>query len=314
MVRDKNKKRNIKIEKDGRNENLKFAVSQWIYGGEPVEESMERLAKYRYTGIEIMGEPKKVDVKKTKELLESYELEAPSVAGIWPPERDLINADEKVRRATLQYIKDCVKMIAELGGCVFSGFIPSGVMKMEPMASEGEEWQWAVEGTRKAARYAANFGVKLGIEPINRFETYFINRADQALKLLEDVNMNNVGIVLDNFHLNIEEPSTINAIKKVGKHLINFHVADNNRMPPGQGQSDWKAITATLREIRYDGYLVMEFLPPIDRTPLKRLQYGIREVDESLRGFLTTHGTARMTKEYYDESTNYAIDFLKKLL
>lgn len=291
---------------------MKFGFSNWIFGGEPIEETMERLAKYGYDGIEIMGELTEVNVQKTRELLESYELEAPSVAGIWPRERDLISTNEKIRQSTIQYVKDCIKMIADLGGRVFSGFIPSSVMKMQPMASEEREWQLAIESTKEVARYALDFNIKLGIEPINRFETYFINRADQALKLIEDVNMDNVGVTLDNFHLNIEESSTVDAIKKVDRKLVNFHVSDNNRMPPGQGQSDWKAITNALTEIGYDDYMMMEYLPPVDRTPLRSIQYETEGIDESVREFLLAHGTARMTKEYNDESAKYAIRFMKK--
>lgn len=289
---------------------LKFGVSNWIYGGEPIEQTMERLAKCGYDGIEIMGEPKEVNIEKTKELLKSYGLEAPSVAGIWPHGRDLISTDEKIRQSTIQYAKDCVKMIADLGGHLVSGFIPT--MKPAPMASEEEEWQLAIKSTKEVAKYAADFGVKLGIEPLNRLETYLINRADQALKLMMDANMENVGIVLDNFHLNIEESSTPDAIKKVGKNLVNFHVADNNRLPPGQGQCDWKDITSALKEIGYGGYLIMEYLPPVDRTPLKSTQYKTEEKGEPVSEFLATHGTARMTKEYYDESTKSGIDYLKK--
>lgn len=291
---------------------MKVGISNWIYAGEPIEKTMGRLARFGYDGIEIIGEPKEINVKEVKELSLSYGLEIPSVAGIWPPRRDLINPDEKIRRSTIQYVKDCIKMIATLGGYVFSGFIPSAVMKTQPITSEKREWQLAIKSTKELAEYALDFDVKLGIEPINRFETYFINRADQALKLIEDVNMDNVGVTLDNFHLNIEESSTTDAIKKIGKKLVNFHVADNNRMPPGQGQSDWKAITNALKEIKYGKYMIMEYLPPIDRTPLKRMRYETKKIEKSVQEFLLTHGTARMTKEYYDESAKDAIDFIKK--
>lgn len=293
---------------------LKFGVSNWIYGGEPLETTMERLSRNKYDGIEIMGEPTEINIEKTKELLKSYKLRAPSVAGIWPAGRVLISANEKIRKSTIRYVKDCVKMIAELDGHIFSGYIPSSVMNLQPMASEEKEWQLAIKVTRDITKYALDFDVKLGIEPINRFETYLINRADQALKLLEDVNMDNVGITLDLFHLNIEEASTIDAIKKVGKHLINFHVADNNRMPPGQGHLDWKGITNALKEIKYGGYMIMEYLPPIDRTPLKSKYYDTRKMTGSVGEFLSTHGTAIMTKEYYDRSAKNAIEFLKKFL
>ena len=185
-------------------------------------------------------------------------------------------------------------------------------MKMQPLASEAKEWRLAIDSTKEIAGYASDFSVVIGIEPINRFETYFINRANQALKLVEDVNMENVGVTLDNFHLNIEESDSADAIRKTGDRLVNFHVADNNRMPAGQGQSDWKAITNALKEINYDKYIIMEYLPPVDRTPLKTKRYEAETDEENISEFLLTHGTTRLTKEYYDESAGDAINFIKK--
>ena len=294
---------------------MKFAVNNFIYGEEPFEETLKRLAKYGYDGVEIVSfEPETMNANEIKGLLKSYELEPRSVCGVWPPEKDLISGDRKSREAAIQYAKVCCKLIADLEGDLFTGMVPSAVLKIKPMASEEEEWRWGVEGIRNVAKYAADFGVRIAIEPLNRFETYFINRSDQALRLMQDINMDNVGIMLDNFHMNIEESSPLEAIKIAGKHLWGFHVADSNRMPPGQGHTDWKAIINALKGIGYDDYLVMEFLAPMDRTPIKTISYEDKHSGKPLVEYLIAHGTRTLSRKYYDQATEYSINYMKKLL
>jgi len=275
---------------------------------------MERASKSGLQGITIVGFPYQLDVKGIKDLLSTYNLECVGTTGMWPEEMDLINPDEKVRRKTVQYIKDCCKMSADLGGNIFSGLVPSAVGKIKPLSSPRSEWEWAVEGIREAARYAEDLGIKLGIEPINRFETYFINRAEQALKLMKAVNMDNVKVVLDSFHLNIEEASPIGAILSVGSNLMDFHVADSNRMPPGKGHLDWRSIIIALKHIGYDGYLTLEFLTPIDRTAFEEGEKAGGETDEVLTEYIISHGSGTLSKRYYDEATKWSVEYLKMFI
>ncbi len=114
--------------------------------------------------------------------------------------------------------------------------------------------------------------------------------------------------------MNIEEVSSIEAIKKTGSKLLDFHVADSNRMPPGMGHTDWKEILNALKEIGYDDYLNMEFLTPIDRSPLSMMKERDVKVDEDLKKYLVLHGTGALSKEYYDEVTEHSIKYLKGLL
>ena len=110
-------------------------------------------------------------------------------------------------------------------------------------------------GSRKhweCAEYSEGLGVKLGIEPWNRYETYFINRTEQALKLMREVDCRNVGVWLDTFHMNIEEESIAKAIEETGPHLIHLHVADSNRAAPGRGHINFKPIVMALKKIKYD--------------------------------------------------------------
>ena len=162
--------------------------------------------------------------------------------------RDLVHEDHYVRLASVQYVKDCLSLVASLGGKILT-VVPSTVGKVVPMASPEEEWRWCVEGLKECQAHAEEVGVRIGVEPLNRFETYFINRADQAVAMAKDVG-GNCGVALDIFHMNIEEADWAQAIRDTGDHLVDFHVADNNRMPPGQGAIDWEAIVAGARRHR----------------------------------------------------------------
>lgn len=126
--------------------------------------------------------------------------------------------------------------------------VPSTVGKVKPLASPAEEWKWAVEGLKEVAAFAQDNGLTAGIEPLNRFETYFINRHDQALRLAEEVG-HDLRVVLDAFHINIEEVDWKQAIRNTGDRLLDFHAADNNRRPCGQGRYDWSEVVSVLKEV-----------------------------------------------------------------
>ena len=152
----------------------------------------------------------------------------------------------------------------------------------------------------RCAEWADRQGVRMGIEPINRFETYFINRGDQALALADAVGAPHLGVVLDAFHINIEEADPLGAIRQAGPRLVDFHVADNNRKPPGEGALDWARLIDTLREIGYDGYLSSEFVLPMDRTPLGAQEYGdSAAVGVSEDKFLRDHASGNVSAEQY---------------
>jgi D-psicose/D-tagatose/L-ribulose 3-epimerase len=126
----------------------------------------------------------------------------------------------------------------------------------------------------------------------------------------------NCGVALDIFHMNIEEADWAQAIRDTGDYLADFHVADNNRMPPGQGALDWEAIVAELTGIGYDGYLTVEFVVPVDRTPLSQ-RTEIADASESgasqgMEQFLRDHGTGALPEHYYDQYVQDSIDRLRK--
>ncbi len=294
---------------------MKFAMHNWMRP-EPIETTLERLSRFGYDGIEISGEPARYNPTEVRRLLDKYQLECWGGVTIMTAGRDLVHADKYVRVGTIAYMKDCVRMIKKLGGHFFC-VVPSTVGKVKPLASPAQEWKWVVEGLKEVARVAQDNDVRIGIEPLNRFETYLINRHDQALLLADEVGLPNVGVTLDAFHLNIEEADPMAAIRAVGSRLYDFHVADNNRKPAGQGSYNWKKVLGVLKEINFKGRLTAEFVLPVDRTPLA-LSAEKREADmeftEADLKFIQDHGSGLITATEYDKAVESNIKHLKGIL
>ncbi|MCY3708522.1 MAG: sugar phosphate isomerase/epimerase, partial [Caldilineaceae bacterium] len=145
-------------------------------------------------------------------------------------------------------------------------------------------------------------GIRMALEPLNRFETNFLNRADQAVLLAEAVGPD-CGVCLDTFHLNIEEADMLEAIKSSKERLVDFHVADNNRMACGMGALDWPLIVKTLKEAGYDGALTVEFVAPLDRTPANPYQNAVAAAEAELTAeqlqFIQDHGSGVLSEEFY---------------
>ncbi len=284
---------------------------------EPIETTLERLAKYGYDGIEIAGEPDVYDASHVKELLDKNGLECWGAVTIMVQGRDLIHPDKQGRAESVKYVKGCVDLVADLGGQILC-IVPGEVGKVTPTSSPQQEWKWAVEELKEIAAHAGEKGVRPGIEPLNRFETYFINRHDQALALADEVG-ENMGVVLDAFHINIEEADPLGAIRATGNRLIDFHVADNNRMPAGMGRYNWGEVRRALKDAGYDGYLVSEFVIPADRTPratdLTRMGTAAESgYDPEMEKFLQDHGTGAIGEEQYSQAVEYTIKTLKRYL
>ena len=288
---------------------MKICMHNWMRP-EPIETTIDRLSRYGYDGIQIMGEPRKYDWKQVRSLLDKNNLQCWGSVSIMVHGRDLIHADPYYREMTIAYLNECLDMVHALGGSIFT-LVPSEVGKIVAMADPDTEWEWAVDGIRKVAEHADSLGIRIGLEPLNRFETNFLNRHDQALRLAADVG-GNVGVCLDAFHINIEEADLWQAIRNTGDKLVDFHVADNNRRPPGQGHYDWARVIATLKEAGYQGMLTSEFVVPMDRSPLRAQakEAGTEATAAELK-FIRDHGSDLMSDEEYSEHVKNTIDYLR---
>lgn len=236
-----------------------------------------------------------------RQLLKEHHLNCFGSVSLMFEGRDLIHADEAVRASTVQYLKDCITMVKELEGREMT-IVPSQVGKVKAMASPEEEWAWAVEGLKEIYAHSEKAGVVLGLEPLNRFETNFLNRHDQAILLANEVGPN-CGVCLDAFHINIEEADLHQAILNTGKKLVAFHVADNNRMACGQGDYDWVRLVTTLKAAGYDSALTVEFVAPLDRTPANPYKNAMAAAEAELTPeqlkFIEDHGSGVLSDEFY---------------
>lgn len=277
-----------------------LSMHNWMRA-EPIEVTIRRLAKYGYHSIEIEGEPEKYDTKEVRKMLKDNNLFCFGSVSLMFEGRDLIHADEAVRASTVQYLKDCITMVKELEGREMT-IVPSQVGKVSAMASEEEEWTWAVEGLKEVYDHSEKAGVVIGLEPLNRFETNFLNRHDQAIMLAEAVGPN-CGVCLDAFHINIEEADLHQAILNTGDKLVAFHVADNNRMACGQGDYDWVRLLTTLKAAGYDDALTVEFVAPLDRTPANPYKNATAAAEAQLTPeqlkFIEDHGSGVLSDEFY---------------
>jgi len=224
---------------------MHLSMHNWMRS-EPLETTLARLARCGYGSIEIKGEPDQYDTSVVRDQLNKYGLKCWGAVTLTLAERNLCAKDEQQRAATVQYMKDCVTMVKELDGHEIT-IVPSTVGKITPDGTPDEEWGWAVDGLKEIHVHASAAGVRMAIEGLNRFETHFINRGDQALTLADAVAPD-VGVCLDAFHMNIEEVDFYQAIRDVGDRLVDFHVADNNRMACGMGALDWPKIVGTLQD------------------------------------------------------------------
>ena len=192
-------------------------------------------------------------------------------------------------------------MVKELEGTEIT-IVPSTVGKIVPDGTPDEEWTWAVESLKEIHEHANKAGVVMAIEPLNRFETHFITRGEQALALADAVAPD-VGVCLDCFHMNIEEVDLLETIRTIGPRLNDFHLADNNRMACGMGSLDWPAIVGALRDINYDGALTVEFVAPVDRTPANKYPDAVETAPVNISPeelqFIIDHGSSLLSEEFY---------------
>ncbi len=289
---------------------MKVSMHNWMRP-EPIQATIERLARLGYDGLEISGEPQGFDAAQVRSLLDAHGLECWGAVTLMTGGRDLLHEDPYVRLGSVQYVKDCLSFVAALDGRIVT-VVPSTVGKIVPMASPEDEWRWAVEGLQECQAHAEEVGVRIGLEPLNRFETYFLNRCEQALALAEAVG-GNCGVALDTFHMNIEETDLLEAIRLAGDRLVDFHVADNNRMPPGYGALDWDAIARELQGIGYDGHLTVEFVPALDRAA------NIGDASEagggaSIEKFLRDHATGAVPEALYERYPEDSIGHVRAAL
>jgi len=177
---------------------------------------------------------------------------------IMPEAANPISDDARVRQAGIDYLRACLDACAVLGADTLVGPMYSPCGKLVGRGPTAQEWGRAVEALRAAAEHAETVKVNLAVEPLNRFETYFLNSAEQAARLVDEVGHPCLGTLFDTFHANIEEKDPVGAIRLSGKRIAHVHISENDRSTPGEGHVPWPETFAALRDIGYDGWLTVE--------------------------------------------------------
>jgi D-psicose/D-tagatose/L-ribulose 3-epimerase len=216
--------------------------------------------KWGFETVEIPVEsPEHIDPAKVKAAADKHGLAIGSLCACMGPGRDFRGTEEEQRTA-MDYCKTLIDQAAAMGCPRIIGPIYSVVGKADAVepAQQKVEFDLVVKNLKELAAYAAARGVTLCIEPLNRFETDFLNTCDKGLRLLKAVGAKNVTIHLDTFHMNIEEKNQAAAILKAGKHLGHFHACGSDRGTPGNDHIDWKPIVKALKKVGYQGDVVIE--------------------------------------------------------
>ena len=236
--------------------------SALAYKGQLVENAT-KISKLGFDGIELaIRDPQVVNISDIKSLLSKLDLTVPAIGtgqAFGEDGLSFVNPDENIRRKAIERIKAQMQLAESLGAMVIIGLI-RGFRDKEVSVHQTENW--LVEALRECAQH--NDRVKLIIEPINRYECDLICTVQEGMELMERIEYSNVGLLLDTFHMNIEEPSIYESIKMAKDRLYHFHIADSNRWYPGAGHLDFPQIIDTLKQIKYKGFVSAEILPQPD--------------------------------------------------
>lgn len=250
---------------------MKYGLNTLIFTGNFTDENTDLFKGIKgigFDGVEIaLAQKGDFDPGRTLEQLKMNGLECSGICGMFGPDRDIRGPDKESIKNGISYIKDGIDTVKALESDFFGGPIYSAVGRanLESPEDRKKQWQTEVLSLKEVCQYAEEKGVFLALEPLNRFETDFINIAEDALRLLDDVGSSRLKIHLDAFHMNIEEKDSAEAIRKAGKLLYNFHANENDRGAPGTGQVHWGALAKALKDIGYDRYIVIEaFTPDIE--------------------------------------------------
>jgi D-psicose/D-tagatose/L-ribulose 3-epimerase len=226
------------------------------------------LARIRKSGLDfvemLVPEPGELDLRETKAALADHGLDVILAARV-NLARDLASADSTAFETGVRYLEECVDAATAIGATivggplfgsplVFAGRAPAPVTEDERRRRIDQ----VVAGLRHAGKRAQSEGVVFGVEPLNRFETDIANTADHALALVRQAESPAVGVMLDTFHMNMEEYDMGDAIRRTGRHLVHFQANENNRTFVGKGHIDWNGIARALHDAGYTGPIALE--------------------------------------------------------
>jgi D-psicose/D-tagatose/L-ribulose 3-epimerase len=240
-----------------------IGVNTWVWVSPLTDAGLEALvpqiSEWGFDGVELPVEnPGDWDPGRTRELLDRYELTALSTCAAMAPGRDLVAADRETVAATQDYVRAAVDMAVGVGAPVLVGPIYASVGRTWRIEDRAALVKELAMNLKPLAEYAGERGIKLGLEALNRFETSVLNTVQQVLEVVDAVNSKACGVLLDTFHMNIEEKDPIGAIGTVGDYTVHIQISGSDRGAAGRDHIDWESTAAAIRGIGYEGGLTIE--------------------------------------------------------
>jgi D-psicose/D-tagatose/L-ribulose 3-epimerase len=242
---------------------MQYGINTFLFTFPFTNESVQwfkQFKKWGFDTVEIaIDDPSAIDPVKIKAALDKHGLKCGSICGCFGPDRDLRGSPE-AQRNSINYMKACIDHMVVLDCPRLVGPVYSAVGRIggAEKAEYKKQWATVVKNLKAVCQYAEKKGKTICLEPLNRFETDFINTCDQALQMLKAVNSPALKIHLDTFHMSIEEKDLGKAIRKAGKDLGHIHACGTDRGTPGNDHLDWKPIAKALKNVKYKGDVVIE--------------------------------------------------------
>jgi D-psicose/D-tagatose/L-ribulose 3-epimerase len=247
--------------------NLEYAVHSLLFA-ERFDINPDSIAKKAkklgFDGIEIYVSPEQIqtfDKIKVKKALENADIKCVGSTTL-TLETDITSSDEATRRRGINYLANVGKLFYELGAGLFTGVTYAAWGNIVGRGRTQDEWAHSVESLRETCRAIKDYRMTIGLEPTNRFETYFLNTAADAVKLAKEVGEPNVGVHLDTFHMNIEEKNCYEPIVSTGKLLCHMHCCENDRGTAGTGSINWDQVFKGLVDVEYNRWITLESFTP----------------------------------------------------
>ena len=242
---------------------MKFGINTFLFTSPFTNESTKLFGQFKRWGFETIEipveDPSHIDPAHVKRELDKHGLVCGTVCACLGPDRDLRGTPEQ-QKTGLNYMMKVIDQMVVLGSHSLIGPVYSSVGRADavPAAEYKKQWKTVVKNLKTLCKYAEKRGKQICMEPLNRFETDFINTCEQGLKMIKDVGSPALKLHLDTFHMNIEQKNQPAAIRKAGKALAHFHACGSDRGTPGGDHIDWKGIAKALKDIRYQGDVVIE--------------------------------------------------------
>ncbi len=285
---------------------MQFGVHSLLFTEAFVDKDLYLLDKCKRMGfdaVEILPfDPDNFPAKKVKQIAADLGMTINTGYGM-PDKYNIISPDENIRKEGIEFSKRLIDLSNEAGARVFGGMIYCGWGYLTGRMRTEQEWKWGVEGYQKIAAYARSTSdLVLGIEPVNRFESHFINTAADAVKFIQDVGSPNVKVHLDTFHMIREEDNITQAVLTAGPHLGYVHACENQRGIPGRGLMPWRDFFTALKQTGYDGCITIESFDP-DMPSIAKLCCIWRKLADSPEQ-LATEGLAHLKRVYQEVYAN----------